>query len=256
MPTPFSHMRAAIDLLHHESIPADIHTALVSSYPAYVLGSVAPDARVDAPDPRAATHFYAYQQPMEKHPWLIMLDEYPQLTRSQSEAHRAFLAGYVAHLAMDEIWTLQMLDPYFAKGNWGEDKKYRFFVLHLLLTDMDIRELPALPAGTHTALRQATPDDWLPFMPQSILTDWQNLIYEQIKPDGISQTTEIFGQRINRSADEIDRLVHDEAWMQRELWQHVTRKTLASIEAEMARHASASLVRYMREFNGLVNVSR
>ena len=256
MPTPFSHMRAAINLLDDSDLPANIRDALIAEYPAYVLGSVAPDARVDAPDPRAATHFYAYQRPIERHPWLIMLDEYPQLTPPKSDAHRAFLAGYVAHLAMDEAWTLYMLEPHFAGGDWGGNIKYRFFVLHLLLTDMDIRDLAALPDSIHTALQQAEPDDWLPFIPQAILTDWRELIYEQIKPDGASQTMAIFGKRISRSADEINRLVHDEAWMQRELWQHVPREALADIEAQMARHAHHALVRYMREYSGLVDVSR
>lgn len=221
---------------------------MTAERPAYVLGSVAPDARVDAPDPRAATHFYTYTEPFAQHPWMTMLERYPSLTQPKSAAHRAFIAGYVAHLAMDQVWSVDMLAPHFAAGTWGENRRHRFLVLHTLLIDMDKRDLASLPAWIPEALCQAAPDDWLPFMPQDALTDWQTLIYEQIKPGGASKTLEIFGERVSKTPDELRQILHDPAWMQQNLWDHVPRVLVASVEAEMTAHARDSLVRYLREF--------
>ncbi len=250
MPTPFSHMVAISHLLTDPDVPPDVREALAEQRPAFVLGSVAPDARPDAEDPRLATHFYSYMRPFDKAPWRIMLDEHPQLAPPQGVAHRAFLAGYVAHLAMDEVWTVDMLAPHFANGDWGDGIKERFFVLHLLLIDMDDRDALRIPAWAPDALQRAAPTDWLPFIPQDVLVDWQQLIGQQIVPGGSSKTLEIFGGRVDREPEQLRELVDDADWMQRELWAHVSPAVLTSVEQEMYEHARDSLVDYWREFGG------
>jgi hypothetical protein len=252
MPTPFSHLATLIDLMDDEQVPTAYRAALIAERPAYLLGAVAPDARVDAPDPRAATHFYSYQDGIDRNPWRIMLDQYPSLIPPGSEAHRAFLAGYVAHLAMDEIWTLHMLGPHFAFGDWGESRIERFFVLHLMLVEVDQRDLATLPDWAASDIYLATPtDDWLPFMPLDVLTDWQALIYDQIKPGGLSQTTTIFGERVGRSAEDLESLASDRDWMQNHLWDHVPRSALTQVEIQMVKHARTSLIAYLDEFTHL-----
>ena len=247
MPTPFSHLATLHRLMHAEDVPAAHRQMLTAQQPAYLLGSVAPDARVDAPDPRAATHFYTYTDPIEQPPWKIMLARYPSLATPASAAHRAFVAGYVAHLAMDTVWTKQMLGPHFAFAEWGEDRDHRFFVLHLLLIYMDERDLNTLPPDLPDKLHRAQPDDWLPFMPQRILTGWQQLIYDQIKPGGRSRTFEIFGERVERSPAELKQRLHDPDWMQRELWDNVPPAVLADIEQAMRARARDALVNYLTD---------
>jgi hypothetical protein len=150
---------------------------------------------------------------------------------------------------MDQVWSVDMLAPHFAAAGWGENLKHRFFVLHTMLIDMDERDLARLPKWVPGALYAAEPGDWLPFMPLDVLRSWQSMIYEQIKPGGKSKTLEIFGGRVGTAPDELGRLVHDPVWMQHNLWDHVPRVVLASVEAEMYAHARDSLVRYMREFS-------
>ena len=248
MPTPFSHMVAITRLLADDAVPPELQTLLQNQRPAFMLGSVAPDARIDAPDSRAATHFYIYQEPIDRDPWRRMLDRYPALNTPVDEAHYAFVAGYVAHLAMDQMWTLDMLLPHFVHAGWGEDIHYRFLMLHTMLIDMDERDEARLPGWVPDTLQAAQPGDWLPFMPQPVLRGWQTLIYDQIKPGGVSKTLDIFGGRIGKTPQELRRLLDDKAWMQRELWNHVPRSVLNIVESTMYTHARASLVHYMREF--------
>ncbi|MEL6150940.1 MAG: hypothetical protein AAFV33_02820 [Chloroflexota bacterium] len=244
MPTPFSHLVAIDRLLTDEAVPATIRDSLNAQRPAYLLGSVAPDARVEAENPREATHFYHYERPYEKAPWRIMLDQHPSLAAPADPALRAFVAGYVAHLAMDQVWTEDMLVPHFGNGTWGEDIKTRFFVLHLMLIDMDERDLQLIPAYAPDEVCAAQPDHWLPFMPHDVLIGWQQLIYDQIKPDGESKTHEIFGERTKRPAEELHRLARDEDWMHEHLWRHVPRTVMASVEDEMYDFARDSLIAY------------
>jgi hypothetical protein len=247
MPTPFSHLAAIRKLLTDEDVPADIRRELNAQHPAYLLGSIVPDARVEnVVDSRSATHFYHYTEPYTKDPWRIMLDKHPQLNMPKDNAHKAFIAGYVAHLAMDQIWTENMLRPHFAHGDWGEDIKGRFFVLHLMLIDMDQRDLASLPGSVAKEICAAKPDHWLPFMPQDVVIGWQNDLYNQLKPDGASQTLEIFGARVHRTAEDMRRLVDDTAWMQKNLWDHVPRSILEVIEGQMYDHARQSLIAYMQ----------
>lgn len=248
MPTPFTHLVTCLSLLDDLALPAEMREFLAQERNAFSLGSVIPDARLpDVEDSRAATHFYKYTEPMTDHPWRIMLTRHPALKQPTSAAHRAFVAGYVAHLAMDEIWSLKMLVPYFADADWGDSLRARFFVLHLLLIDMDDRDYARLPTGTAAALHAADPANWLPFMPRSIIQKWQALIYDQIKPDGDPQTLVIFGERVRRSPEELRALVDDVGWMERELWQHVPRAALARVEVEMRDHARTALRCYMEE---------
>ena len=252
MPTPFSHLAALIQLLDDERIPLAYREALRQQRPAFLLGAVAPDARVDAPDPRAATHFYAYRDGITRPPWRIMLETYSTLAPTNNPTQQAFLAAYVGHLTMDAVWTQEMLGPHFASGNWGANRKERFFILHLLLIDMDERDLAQLPAWVAAELLQSAPSDaWLPFMPLSVLVGWQKLIYDQIKPGGASQTLIIFGERINCSPAELRQKVDDATWMQAHLWDHVPRSVLAEVEAQMYTQARQAMIAYLDEFTTL-----
>lgn len=238
-------MNAICSLLTDVAVPESMRETLQAHRADLMLGSFAPDARVDAPDPRAATHFYRYTQAFTESPWKKMLNTHPELTTPKSEAHRVFIAGYIAHLAMDEVWSLDMLAPNFAYAYWGDSQAWRFFVLHLLLIHMDDRDLAALPVWVAEEVCQSKPDDWLPFMPQTVLTEWQHFIEAQIRPDGDSKTLEIFGSRIGRTPQELRQLVDDPEWMQNELWNFVPHHVLDSIERKMYQYARESLIAYM-----------
>lgn len=246
MPTPFSHLLVNGHLLEDDAVPVSIRDSLNAERPAYVLGSTVPDARINVPDSRAATHFYRYDTPMEQPPWRVMLAKYPSLAQPKSPAHRAFVAGYVAHLAVDEIWSLEMLGPHFAFTEWGGTQRHRFFVLHLLLIDMDERDLAQLPAWMPSAYAASEPAGWLPFMPDETICEWRNLMHRQIKPGGSSETLRIFGERVRRTPAQLRALASNPRWMQRELWANVPPSALAEVEAHMLAHARDTLIEYMR----------
>ena len=149
MPTPYSHLWIAHRLLADEALSSEVQSAIAADVPAYLLGSIVADARIYPGADRELTHFYRYDKPMPDHPWQEMLRQNPTLAQPQTDSHRAFIAGYVAHLAADEYWTRQMVGPHFAEGAWGNDIRWRFYVLHLLLTSMDERDEARLQRRSH-----------------------------------------------------------------------------------------------------------
>lgn len=239
MPTPFTHLAIAQRLL--DDVP--IGDALKDELGAFLLGNIAADARVGAGTARVDTHFYQYGKPMVDHPWRVMVERFPRLMQPHSAAHRVFVAGYVAHLSVDEFWTVNLTEPQFGRREWATLDE-RFYMLHILLVQMDERDLASLASWQPDALAQAQPHDWLPFMPDKDLCYWRDMIHEQIKPGGESQTLDIFSQRISRSPEEIHALAHDPAAVQARLWEHIPPAVTQQAEAGMYDHAKKQMLTY------------
>lgn len=246
MPTPFTHLEIAQRLLADPLLPAELREELAQERAAFLLGSVAADARVNGLS-REDTHFYTYTNPITRPPWRAMLDYFPAINPPRTPAHRAFLAGYVAHLSVDVVWTLDMLGPHFATSEWGESRAFRFLMLHILLIYMDERDLVALQPWQSAALNSALPQAWLPFMPDPVLAEWRDFIYDQIKVDGLSQTLSVFGGRIGKTPDDLRSILDSPQQMQAGLWDNIPPEILAGIETRMYASARDEMALYWRE---------
>jgi hypothetical protein len=250
MPTPFTHLVIAQRLLRDESVPQRYRDLLNAERSAFLLGNVAADARVGAGVPREVTHFYAYGDEIKQHPWRLMVDAYPTLMQPQDAAHRTFVAGYVAHLSVDEIWSKHMSGPNFAQREWA-DRPFRFYMLHIILIYMDERDLSDIEPWQAETLCTALPDGWLPFAANNDLCSWQTFIYNQIKDGGQSLTLQIFGERINKTPAEMRAFLDSPVQMQAGLWDHVPRDLLAEVETRMYRHARQQMINYLDETESL-----
>ncbi len=245
MPTPFTHLAIANRVLTDAALLPSTQHLLQAQLPAFLLGSVAADARISPTSQREDTHFYHYTRPMTDHPWRVMLAQYPSLAAPRDDAQRAFVAGYVLHLAADEHWSRYMLEPHFARGTWGGNVQARFFVLHLLLIAMDERDLAALDRQQAHTLAACQPRDWLPFMSDSVLCEWNAFIAQQLL--GESETLRIFGERIQRTPAQLRAMLDDAAHMHNVLWQHITPAMLAALEADMYAFSREQLETYLAE---------
>jgi hypothetical protein len=245
MPTPFTHLEAAQRLLQDEQIPHEVRDALQAECPAFLLGNIAADARTESGIKREDTHFYSYDKGITEHPWRVMMQTYPSLETAHSPAQRAFLAGYVAHLSMDEWWSLHMLGPHFGSREWAP-RPQRFLMLHIILIYMDERDYDKLQPWQQATLEAAEPNNWTPFMSDTILCDWRDFIGRQVKP-GRSETLEVLGSRVNLKPADLRAILDDPERMHRDLWQHIPLSLLAEVEADMYRHAREQLMVYWSE---------
>lgn len=246
MPTPFSHLQFAQRSLRDRTIPKTHLDLLSIQRGAYLLGSVAADARVGSGAPREATHFYVYGQEIREPPWRVMMQRHDELWTPHSDAHRAFVAGYVAHLAMDEYWSLHMVKPNFVEREWVS-RSHRFVMLHAILIYMDERDYAVLDDWQADSLNQAEPDRWAAFLPDSDLRSWRDLIYSQICKGGISQTYAIFAPRVRMTEAQLRAVMDTDEKLHDGLWQYVPRASLEEVEQGMYRYAISQLVDYLEE---------
>jgi len=242
MPTPFTHLAYARRLAVDPALPADLRTAVRADAGAYWLGSVAADGHMLAGLKREATHFYTYDRPITDHPYRVMLTDHPVIA-GLADAARAFTVGYVSHLAIDEVWALDMLKPHFVEREWL-DRRGRFLMLHALLVFMDERDLAALPPAIVPALTAAQPSGWSPFMPDPALTEWRDIIARQIAPGGVSETYAIIAPRVGQTPDEFAALMADTERLERDLWANISRAALAAVEAVAYITARAQMLAY------------
>jgi len=246
MPTPFTHLLYAQRLLDDPAVPGDQRALLNDQRGAYLLGSIVADAQALAGLKRDDTHFYNFEVPMEDHPWRVMMARYPQLLEVRDPTRRAFLAGYVMHLSMDEIWSLQMTGPEFAEREWAP-RMQRFLMLHILLIYIDERDLKLLDPRLNESLRDVQPHDWLPFLSDSVVSEWGNLIYKQIIPGGESETLAVYGARLKRTPEELRSILDSPQQMHDDLWVHITPELTARVESNMADHARTQMITYLNE---------
>ena len=246
MPTPFTHLETAQRLLQDAEIPPVIREALAAESGAFLLGNIAADARTESGLRREDTHFYSYDKDITDHPWRVMMRRNTTLETPHSPAQRVFLAGYIAHLSIDEWWSLHMLGPHFAGREWGS-RQFRFLMLHALLIYMDERDYASLEPWQHETLCSASPDQWLPFMNDRILSDWRDFIADQLPPAGDSQTLEVLGARINKTPAELRAILDSPERMEADLWQNIKPGLLAEVEAGMYHHARREMLTFWNE---------
>ena len=86
-----------------------------------LLGATAPDIRAMAKWDRQRTHFAPLSVGQVGTGTKEMFAKYPRLAdyKSQSPETRAFILGYVCHLAADELWITTMFRPHFEEGSQG-----------------------------------------------------------------------------------------------------------------------------------------
>jgi hypothetical protein len=249
MPTPFTHLETAQRYLADEQLSPETRALLNAERSAFLLGNIAADARVGASVSRETTHFYAYDRPIEERPWRVMMQRYPTLHTAHSPAQCAFLAGYVAHISIDEYWTLNMVRPYFVKREWDTTSRdFRFLMLHIILSYMDERDLVVLDGWQHESLCAAEPSEWLPFISDDTLVGWRDFIGEQIAPGGESRTLALFGERIGKRPEQLRAILDSPEQIQKGLWANVPPADLARVEAEMYRFARVQMAAYLEEY--------
>lgn len=199
MPTPIQHLAVAQEILASSALPQTVHDRLDKDEAvrgAFFFGHIAPDVQVVSRQPREATHFFTLPLTSRRPAYERMLASHPPLAQpcALPAAQAAFLTGYVAHLLLDELWVREIF-PIFGPGQvWG-DWRERFLLHNVLRAWLDRRDIPCLQDGIGDLLRQAQPDDWLPFAADANLCRWRDLVADQFKPDAAIRTVEIFANR-------------------------------------------------------------
>jgi hypothetical protein len=217
MPTPFMHLHVAEQIL--KTVAADgngrLTQTLSDEWPAFYLGSVAPDVNAISTLPRENTHFYQVPPAPEETAHLTMLAQYPQLkdVALMSPGQVVCVAAYSAHLMLDLIWLREVVYPFFYLTENLGDRQQRRLTHFILLTYLDTIALAGLPETAVTTLAAAHSNQWLPFIDDTILVAWQEMLVEQLQPGAAVKTIEIYAGRLKMSSAEFAANLRNPSWM-------------------------------------------
>lgn len=193
---------------------------------------------------RHQTHFFKVPILRRQPAHLRLLDQYPAL----SETHQlpgdqiAFLAGYLAHLWLDQAWILHIFQPYFAKTSEPASFHERLVEHNLLRAQLDQQQRADLPADLAESLAAARPSNWLPFVEDEKIIGWRDHLVDQLAPDSHIHTVEVFAERLDLSTSEFERRLHSDKEMEKVL-SRLPLNHLKSFQQAALEH-SVELVRY------------
>lgn len=244
MPTPFTHLLAAPALLDMADLPPAARSVLAAEWPAFLLGNIAPDVQTLSGQTREATHFFPVPLKGAPPAHRVMFGRYPELTRPQQlpTAQAAFLAGYLAHLAFDQLWITEIFAPVFGPEQTWATFRERLYLHNALRAFMDAADVAQLAAPTGPALHTARPERWLPFVRDDDLARWRDRVADQLRPGALSHTVTVFAERMNADPQALAALVNSPTDMDQRVFVHVSREQLEHYRA-LALAESVHLIR-------------
>jgi hypothetical protein len=171
---------------------------------AFWLGAIAPDAWGVAGLTRGETHFWSLADDTSG---VVRLQRaYPDLCSPQRRGaqERAFLAGYLCHLATDEQWTFCVYRPYFGRHSaFGASAEGRMVQLALQGEwEQGLRDQkgPQL-RGWLRELAGAEPGGLLPFLDGAAIARWRDL---QLEASRLPASRLAFRYVLERSGKALD----------------------------------------------------
>jgi hypothetical protein len=138
------------------------------------------------------------------------------------------LCGYLCHLQADWYWQQDIFAPGFGPTLEWDTFRRRLFLHNVLRTYLDLRIFEELPAGTGACLADINPKGWLPFVQDTDLNNWKNILSQQFQPGASPRTVEVFAKRQQIPPEEYYRLILSEEQMQNEIFTHISLAELQS----------------------------
>ena len=149
------------------------------------LGSSAPDVRAMTRWPRERTHFAPLSVAQVGDGVRAMFQRHPELAGGAklSPATRAFLLGYVSHLAADEVWITTVFRPHFDPPMKDRRVTATEQEAHIwdraLQLDMDRRARQTMPGFPQAAAALACAEDGVSvaFFEAQVLQEWRAWVH-------------------------------------------------------------------------------
>ena len=178
MPPIFLHMAMARDIRDQVAEPL-----LGERAGAYFFGATTPDIRVLTRRDRRETHFFDLDVFDHQDSVAAMFAAYPKLARCDEldRETAAFVAGYITHLTLDEVWITDVYRPCFGARSPLAGDPQGDVMDRLLQYELDRRrrEDDAFRAEAREALEACSLAIDVDFLDSETLTRWLQVAVEQ-----------------------------------------------------------------------------
>lgn len=230
MPTPIMHLVQAQAMLGGDDLPPGIRSRLRDHQGPFLLGHTGPDVQTVSGQGREETHFYTLPRVSAPPAYRVLFDTCPVLAWPAvlAPAHAAFVAGYIAHLLLDELW-LDTIFLRFFQGDWAP-RHEQMFLHNVLRTWLDRQDQQRLDPGTAAVLKEAEPQCWLPFAGDDALRGWRDWLADQLEPGQRVETAEVFARRMGISPDKVETVLSSPRQMAERVFSRVPQADLRIFE--------------------------
>lgn len=150
----------------------------------FLLGATAPDMRVMTGQAREETHFFRFDTDHEQSGAAALFERYPRVMALRGRA-RAFVAGYLTHLTVDEAWIQEVYRPFFGRDSdlaGGLEANFMDRVLQFYM-EQGARPRGELLQQWFEYLFRADPGDEVPFVDLPDLHRWREVVVRIVSPD-------------------------------------------------------------------------
>jgi hypothetical protein len=235
MPTPLVHLYVSQQIL--EEADGRVAALLRRRAGDFMLGSIAPDAWWLGGLRRADAHVLPIPIPPAASGVIDLLDRYPLLrdVHALSAPQAAYVAGYLTHLLLDEIWYHDIFHPFFLAGH-DDVPVQRRLLLHNVLRlsledDLEERVSPAYLL----ALARARIDYALPPIPDATLAILRDRVSVEFLPGGEKQSADVFAQRMGAPVEDLLDILRSPARMKEEVFSRLPAGVLDQVLADAVR---------------------
>jgi len=246
MPTPVMHLALAEEILDGSALPPAVRRLLIQQRGPFLLGHTVPDVQTISRQGREETHFYTIPRSTDRPAYETFFAAYPRLSHPETlpQAQAAFIAGYVAHLLLDELWLNDIFLRYFMGQEWASLHE-RLFLHNVLRTWMDTRDQQRLDGSVAAALREVEPRGWLPFVSDEHLRVWRDWLAEQLDPAHSVETAQVFAQRMGVAVAEVEQVLGSPQQMEGRIFCHVPQAALHSFHDAGYEQSVALIGQYL-----------
>ena len=246
MPHLVFHMSFARDIAAEIASPA-----IDSDRGAYYLGATGPDMHVLSRSDRQASHYFDLECMTEQDSVQSFLNVNADTRRERSGATAAFVAGYLTHLVVDEVWVVDIYRPCFGPASpLGGDAKANLMD-RVLQYDMDLQRRVDRTAADEIEqdLRSSSLQISLDFLDDAILRQWREVAVDMVSREPGWERFRFLAGRYLRAAgvgsdDELDTFFETVPQLLEQTKRHVGKER---IDGFLARSRELSL-KTLREY--------
>ena len=192
MPNPTTHMEMAY--LAAQQVDAEV---LNENMGCYLLGSTAPDVRVITRRGREPYHFAPLDFEGVGAGIAGLYREHPQLVETDHGPTRSFMAGYMTHLTLDEMWITRMYRPLFGVDGVFETEVEGAVMDRVMQMELDTLALERLDVlKAHLASFGGGVE--VPFIDGGTLSEWHEWVTSFISHEFTWERLRFMAMRISR----------------------------------------------------------
>lgn len=252
MPTPFYHLSIAQELINTKCLPTETQCLITEHFSSFLFGNTAPDVQVLSGQERKATHFFSLPLKLDyQPPWELLLLAHPNLSEPEclTPSQVAFIVGYLCHIQADWIWIRDIFVPVFGPEKTWSTFSQRLYLHNVLRAYLDQQVLPVLPAETGQELMQAEPVNWLPFIAEADLRQWQTYLADQLLPGARARTVEVFTSRHGSTSQEFSFILSSEKRMNQAIFSRLTRQQINDYRQKLLTSSKQLICEYFDKNN-------